>query len=174
MSLRTFVFVHNNTVISPALTTIRDYGRWFEDTFDEYTAAAELYMSSVKKNGERVLESHPGTKIGSFFDKTTIVNNSSLISWYVMKDSEPIKKIMKLGMAEARDTIPVSINFDEKRQMIRLYTVDQIEFYIRSTMDTKFLISSYCLPPKQIKVTDAGMEKIIFPKLRQKRTKSLF
>ena len=46
--LRTFQLVKNDKVISPILTTIREYGRWFEATFDEYTTASELYMKSKK------------------------------------------------------------------------------------------------------------------------------
>ena len=66
--IQTFVLVHDNEVISPALVTIREYGRWFEETFDEYTSQMELYMKSVKKGGESVLEWHPGTRIGKYFD----------------------------------------------------------------------------------------------------------
>lgn len=172
-SLDTFQLVNKDRVMSPILTTIRSYGEWFEGTFDSYTAAAELYMTSVKKSGERVLESHPGTRIGNFFDKID-VGKPTLKSWYVLKDSETMDKIKKLGLAEYRDAIPISVNDKERRQMIRLYTVEQIEFYIRSTLDTNFSIARYCLQPKQVKVRDTDVDKIIAPKIKEKRTKGLF
>ena len=38
MILSTFQLVNKDKVISPVLTTIREYGTWFERTFDEYTS----------------------------------------------------------------------------------------------------------------------------------------
>lgn len=163
MGIRTFVLVHNNRVISPPLTTTREYGRWFEEYFDEYTVSQELYMKSIKADGERVLESHPGTKIGTFF-KNTRVSDTKLVSWLINKDNSVIAKIKKQGILE---------NGDIWGDTLKVYTVNQLEFYIRSNIDKTFSIASEVTLPKQIKITDKDMSLLTYPQINQ-RNKKLF
>ena len=166
--LSTFQLVYQNKIISPVLTTTREYGNWFEDTFDKYTAQLELYLKSKKQGGESVLEWHPGTKIGHWFD-TNNVNSGALQSWFILQDSPAMNKIVKLNMAEQRDAIPISVNDEKGRRMLRVYTAGQIQLYIRSTLDKTFNISQYLGVPKQVKVD--SLDKIIMPevKIQKKR-----
>ena len=166
--LSTFQLVYQNKIISPVLTTTREYGNWFEDTFDKYTAQLELYLKSKKQGGESVLEWHPGTKIGHWFD-TSNVSSGNLQSWFILKDSPAMDKIVKLNMAEQRDAIPISVNDEKGRRMLRVYTAEQIQLYIRSTLDKTFSISQHLGTPKQIKVN--SLDKIIMPevKIQKKR-----
>lgn len=164
----TFVLVNGGKVISPRLVTIREYGRWFEETFDQYTSEMELYMKA-KKGKETVLESHPGTKIGKFFDKLK-TSNPMLLSWYVSQDSPMMKRLVKYKMAELRDAIPISVSDTEHRNMIRVYTIEQIEFYIRSNIDSKFSIAPYIHTSKKVSVTDSDISKLIKPEITNKRS----
>lgn len=172
--LNTFVFVYKDEIISPILTTIREYGTWFEEIFDEYTAQMQLYMKSKKKSGESVLEWHPGTKIGLFYDTTKLADPKGILKcWYLMQDSPMMDKLCKHKMAEYKDAIPFAVNDEEKRKMLRLYTVEQVQMYIRSTIDAKFDISPYIGKSLQVKVKDADLEKLVRPKVKSNR-KSLF
>lgn len=170
--IQTFVLVHDNEVISPALITIREYGRWFEETFDEYTSQMELYMKSVKKGGESVLEWHPGTRIGKYFD-TAKLKGQQYKCWYILQDSTMMDKLKKYGMAEYRDAIPIAVNDEQGRRMLRVYTAKQIELYIREQIyqNTSFNLDVY--KPKQIKIKDSDFDKLIMPKVESKR-KRLF
>lgn len=170
--LQTFCVVNNDKVISPQLVTIREYGRWLERTFDEYTAQQELYMKAKKQTGESVLEWHPGTNIGKWFDKNA-VNDNVYKSWYIFQDSPMMERLVKLKLAEQKDAIPISVNDSEGRRMIRVYTVQQIELYIKNSIDKKFDISEYIGLAKQIKVKDSDLGKIIMPKMDIQR-KRLF
>ena len=76
--------------------------------------------------------------------------------------------LQKLKMAEQRDAIPIAVNKGQK--MLRVYTVDQIQLYIKAVLDKNFNISKYLGTPKQIKVKDTDLDKLIMPKLdMQKR-----
>lgn len=168
--LQTFVIVSDNKVISPVLTTTREYGRFLEDTFDSSICRLELYMVSKKSDGETVLESHPGTKIGSWFDKNKFFQNS-LQSWFIYQDSTMMDKIRKYKLAEYRDAIPISVNDEKGRRMLRCYTVDQIDLYIRSNIDKLFKLEYD--KPKQIKIRESDFNKMIIPQIKQER-KRLF
>ena len=168
--LNTFQFVNNDKVISPILTTTRQYGDWFEDTFDEYTSQMELYMKSKKKTGESLLEKHPGTRIGAWFDSTT-VSDSNFKSWFVLQDSPMMDRIVKLKLAEYKDAVPISVNDIKHRNMLRTYTVKQIELYIRTVLDKNFSIADYVATPKQIKVKDSDLDKLLMPKMNTQRKK---
>lgn len=170
--LETFQLVHEDRVISPILTTTRKYGDWFEGTFDEYTSQMELYMKSRKKSGESLLERHPGTRIGAWFDSLKIpLNSVKYKSWYIMQDCPMFNRLVKLQLAEQQDAVPISVNDKQHRNMIRVYTVDQIALYIRTVLDRNFEIAQYIGTPKQIKVRDVDLDKLIMPKVehRQKR-----
>ena len=160
--LDTFQLVHNDKVISPIMTTTRKYGDWFEDTFDNYTAQMELYMKSRKKSGESLLERHPGTRIGAWFDSTK-VNSNEYKSWFIMQDSPMFDRLVKLRLAEQQDAVPISVKDKQHRNMIRVYTVKQIELYIRTVLDKNFSLSQYVGTPKQIKVRDVDLDKLIMP-----------
>lgn len=171
--LETFQLVKNNEVISPALTTIRQYGYWFEKTFDKYTAEMELYMKSKKKTGESLLEWHPGTRIGKWFDSNT-VSSEKLKCWYIMQDSYMMERLVKLKLAEQKDAIPIAVNDKEGRRMLRVYTAEQIQLYIRAILDKQFNMADYIGTPKQIKIKDSDFGNLIRPKMNIQRTRKLF
>lgn len=169
--LRTFQLVNKDQIISPILTTTREYGRWFESVFDEYTTSQEIYLKA-KKGDTTVLESHPGTKIGSFFDKKQF-SREDLKCWYILQDSTMMKRLVKYQLAELRDAIPISVNDAEHRNMIRVFTAAQIELYIRSNIDKKFNIAPYIDVSKQVVVKDGDMDKLVRPIIRKHKA-SLF
>ena len=139
--LNTFVLVNKDRVISPILTTTREYGNWLEKVFDSSICNIELYIKSMK-TGEGALEKHPGTRIGDFFKKMPVQSNLYK-SWFAMQDSEVMNRLIKLKLAEYRDAIPISVNDKEGRRMIRLYTTQQIEMYIQMQIDDAFHIDKY-------------------------------
>ena len=165
--LSTFQLVNEDRVISPTLVTIRQYGIWFEEVFDKYTAQTELYLKSKKKSGESVLEWHPGTRIGSWFDKQSNVEQS----WLIPHESTAMARLVKLRLAEQKDSIPISVNDIEGRRMLRVYSTKQIELYIRSTIDKRFNIADYLSTPIQIKISNADVNKLIMPKVDTTRKK---
>lgn len=168
--LSTFQLVNNDNIISPILTTIREYGTWFEKEFDEYTAQQELYMKSKKNSGESVLEWHPGTRIGNWYD-THGLNEDKYKSWLILRNSPMMDRLVKLQLAEYKDAIPIAVNDVKHRQMLRVYTVDQIELYIRNTIDKKFSIAPFIDVPKQIKVKNTDFDKLVMPRVDNKRKK---
>lgn len=168
--LSTFQLVNQDRVISPVLTTTRMYGTWFENVFDKYTAQTELYMRSKKKDGESVLEWHPGTKIGHWFDSNSI-DSTDYKSWFILQESPMMDRLVKLKLAEQKDAIPISVNDVKNRKMIRVYTVKQIELYLKNMIDRNFNIADYISIPKQIKVKDTDMDRLIMPKQTIQRRK---
>lgn len=162
--LSTFQLVNANTIISPLLITTRDYGVWLEDVFGEYIAKQELYMKSTKTDGRNVLEWHPGTRIGKWFD----TNKNTARCWYIMKDSPILDRLDKYGLLQAQK--PQSIPGNKDVKALRLYTAEQIELYIKTCIDKTFNIASYISEPKQIKVRDTEMLDVIIPKTSKKRT----
>jgi len=168
--LSTFQLVNNDKIISPVLTTIREYGNWFESTFDKYTAQQELYMKSKKKTGESVLEWHPGTRIGHWFDNS-LIDSPDYKSWFILQESSMMDRLVKLKLAEQKDAIPISVNDIKNRKMIRVYTVQQIELYLKNIIDRNFKIADYIFTPKQIKVKDTDMDRLIMPKQTVQRRK---
>lgn len=168
--LDTFVLVKNNETISPQLVTIREYGRWFEETFDNYTSTQELYLKSKNKSGETVLESHPGTRIGNYFDKHSFTK-PTLYSWFILQDSTMMKRLKHYKMAELRDAIPISVNDEESRRMIRVYTVEQIETYIKGNIDRNFSIAKHIGIAKKVCIKESDMDKLIKPDTKVKKKK---
>lgn len=166
-----FVLVNNNKVISPVLITIRSYGSWFEQTFDTYTTQTELYLKAKKEDGSSVLQYHPGTKIGKWFDSNSAnFTSDNLQSWYILQDSTMMKRLVTLKLAQQKDAIPISVNDVEGRRMIRVYTKQQLDLYLRTLTRN----NSFELPitvPKEIKVKDADMEKLIKPNFTSTRKK---
>lgn len=170
--LDTFQLVNKDRAISPILTTTRMYGDWLESVFDNSICNIELYIKSTKKDGTISLERHPGTKIGNFFDKSNI-NSEELQSWFIPYETEVMQRLAKLKLAELRDAIPISVNDPEGRKLLRVYTVPQIELYIRTKIDNNFKIDKYITVPKQVRISDTDLEKLIKPAINNQR-KSLF
>ena len=168
--LSTFRLVNRDRVVSPILTTIRMYAKWLENIYDEYTVQEELYLHATKKDGTRVLEWHPGTKIGHWFDVKEPKGNEYR-SWYILQDSPMMDRLVYLKQAEYKDSIPISVNDEEGRRMLRVYTVNQIELYIRSNMDKNFSINRYIGESKQVRVKDSDMDKLIIPQIKSSRGK---
>lgn len=171
-SISTFVLVYKNNIISPILTTTREYGRWLEEYYDNSIANIELYLKSKKQDGTTVLESHPGTRIGNWFDKQRF-NSTDYESWFILQDSTMMDRLVKYKLAEKRDAIPISVNDGKHRKMIRAYTIKQIELYIQSNIDSSFSIADKTLKPKQVVIQDSDFDKLIMPEIKNRR-KALF
>lgn len=161
--LNTFAIVEKGIVISPRLVTTREYGRWMSSTFDEYTVAQELFLKS-KKGNDSLLESHPGTKIGNYFDSNKF-SRYELQCWYIGSDTDIMKRLIKYGLAELGDCSKYN-----QKQMLRVYTVEQIQLYIQTKLDRHFDFGNDILEPKQIITQEA--DKLVMP-VKQK-IKKLF
>ena len=159
--LDSFVFVHGGAIISPALTTTREYGAWFSSVFDNYTSSQALYIAK-NVDGGKVMTSHPGTRIGGYFDKHNFAK-PELKCWYVDKESDIMKQIIWHNLADVNDC-----SMYGSKMMLRVYTVEQIELYIQSTIDKKFRIGDMMLPSKKIQVNNLGL--LIRPELKKKKT----
>ena len=170
--LGTFQLVFEDRVISPILTTTREYGVWMEKTFDPAICQMELYLHSKKQGGEDVLEMHPGTKIGDWFNKKKF-SKEELQSWYIYQDSTMMEKLRRFRLAELRDAIPISVNDKEGRRMIRCYSMEQLELYIQSNIDKNFHIMNNFAIPKQVKIRESDFNKLIKPTAVKER-KRLF
>lgn len=157
MILKTFVLTHKGKVISPPLVTIRCYGEWMKEVFDEYTVKLELYMKTRDPglNG-RALEWHPGSRIGAWYDHNTFTNKD-LECWYFDKECYASQRLIKLGLADRKDMVSSKTGF-------RVYTVKQVELYIRSNIDKSFDISKYVEEPIQVAIK--GMDGITQPKYK--------
>ena len=166
--LGTFVFVYKEEVISSALTTTREYGRWLEELYDSSICQLELYLKAKKKTGESVLEMHPGTKIGEWFNKRNF-EPKKFQSWFVYQDSTMMDKIRKYNLAEYRDAIPISVNDKQGRRMLRLYTIEQIELYVKTNIDRDFKIDGLYAQPKQIRIRESDFNKMIIPQIKEQR-----
>ena len=172
--LNTFVLVNKDRVISPVLTTTREYGEWLgylrrDGKPTEPPCKGHTYQGSTK-TGEQLLEKHPGTRLGEFFKKTSVQSNAYK-SWFAMQDSDVMDRLVKLKLAEYKDAIPISVNDIEGRRMIRLYTIMQIELYVQMRIDKSFKIDKYITVPKQVKISDAELEKLIKPEVDKVRKK---
>lgn len=166
--LSTFVIVNKGKQITNDLVTVRQYANWFRSYFDEYTVKEELYIKTNAIN-KSTYQYHPGTKIGHWFDhKKNLM--PPFVSIYINQDSACFKRLEKLGLAEKGDVANKEVN-RQKGWWLRVYTVHQIELYIKSNIDKQFKISSVVDIPTQIKVKDiSGVELAdIF-----KQRKSLF
>ena len=164
--LNTVILTCNNAIVSPQLVTTREYGRWFEELFGTYPAMQEVYLKSKTSDGRTVLENHPGTRIGAFFDKTKLYD-SELACWYIPKESDVMDRLKKYNLAELRDATSVQDN----KQMLRVYTVKQIEYYIKATLDRNFDISRYVNTSRKISVKDSELNAIVKPKTVAKKNK---
>lgn len=165
--LNTFVLVNKDEIISPPLVTTREYGNWLETVFDSSICNMELYMKTIK-SGERVLEKHPGTRIGLYFDKIKVYNDIYRC-WYILDGSKIIDRLAKLKLIEKKDVIPISTYEEQGRRMLRCFTVNQVELYIKTKIDRNFYIGDYIDTPKQVKVDD--MQYIIAQKTTSKKKK---
>ena len=163
--LSTFMVVCGERAISPPLVTAREYGRWLETAYDEYTCNYELYLKAKFGNDE-VLEKHPGTRIGQYFDNT-FFSDSKYNSWYIQQESSMMKKLHAMKLAEYRDIAPVLSGERKGMRLLRLYSVDQIELYIRTKIDKNFRIGDKFMSPKKITLRKSDMKDIIIPETQQ-------
>lgn len=164
--LSTFQLVNNGKVISPILVTTREWGKWFELVYDEYTINEHLYVKA--RRGEKsLLERHPGTRIGRFFDSDMFTQND-LGSVYILWESNIVDKLISIRMLRGNDNCSISIN-GEKKNLVRLLTAGQIEVYIQSNIDRNFNISAYIGTSKSVVVKDSDLEKIVkFQKMKSR------
>lgn len=166
-----FVLVKEDKVISPVLVTVRSYGNWFQETFDEYTSHYELYLKAKKEDGTSVLEYHPGTKIGKWFDsKNGVISEPELKSWYIPRDSFMMDRLVNLKMAEYKDATPGP---DKNTGLLRVYTKPQLELYLRTiTLNKNFELPTDT--PKQVRVKPSEFDGIIKPEFNPVVKKRLF
>ena len=170
--LNSIVFIKNGRVISSPLITVREYGRWLESVFDEYTCHYELYLKSIV-DGERVLEFHPGTRIGKYFD-STVFTSPKYNSWYIYSDSDIMEKLVRMKMAEYNDVASTSSGDRKGLRLLRLYSADQIELYVRTKLDKSFTIQSKLMVPKKIIIKQPDVDQIIMPRVEEVGRRSLF
>lgn len=156
--LNTFQLVHNGKVISPILVTTREWGEWFERVYDRYTINEHLY-TKAKLGEQSLLERHPGTRIGRFFDSGMFAQ-TDLGSVYILWQSNIVDKLLSIRMLRGNDNCSISIHA-EKKTVVRLLTARQVEVYIQSNIDRNFNISRYIGPSKSVVVKDSDLEKII-------------
>ena len=154
--LRTFVLVYENKIISPELVTVRDYASYLESTFNETICHQHLYMNSKKADGNVACEWHPGTRLGNYFDHGRFVG-VRFHSWYIPNDGKAMKQLTYHNIAELRDC-----NKYSGKQMLRVYTTDQIQAYIKFNIDGSYTLTT--LEPKQIVLSKSDMEQLIQPK----------
>ncbi len=160
--LFTFCLVQDNKVISPPLTTIPEYARWLSVYFDDYIATDILYLNRKCDDGKVVSEYHPGTKIGQFFDNNSF-NSFNLGTWKIQTDSNIMQTLIKKRWAQLKDA---------NMNILRIYSVNQIELFVRQKIDPKFSIVGYYQNPRKISLVDSDIDKIIKPETQLK--KSLF
>lgn len=165
--LSTLIFVQGDRVISPPLVTVREYGKWLESMYDEYTCNYELYLKS-SVDGEKVLEFHPGTRIGKYFDSTTFSTNK-YDSWYVYQESRIMEKIVRLRFAQYKDIAPTLSGDKKGLKLLRLYSTDQIELYVRTKIDRNFRIVDKFSEPKKIVVRKCDLKHVIMPGIKRPR-----
>lgn len=159
--LDSFVLVHNNEIISPELTTTREYGVWFSSVFDRYTSGLKLFMKTKTNGGNSVLVSHPGTRIGDFYNSRNF-SNYELKCWYLKP--ELVKQLISYNLADARDCKP-----KDKENVLRVYTIKQIEVYVQMNIDKMFRIGDMVLPPKKVQVND--LADVIKPNYKPNKRK---
>ena len=80
-----------------------------------------------------------------------------------------MQRLKHYKMAELRDAIPISVNDEENRRMLRVYTVNQIEAYIKANIDRNFSIDKYLGVAKKVCVKDSDMDKLIKPNVATKK-----
>lgn len=166
-TLTTFIFINNERAISPPLVTVREYARWLETVYDEYTCNYELYLKA-NIGDVKVLEFHPGTRIGQYFDNTTF-KDSKYDSWYIYQDSTMMQKLNRLKLAEYKDVAPIQSGEKKGLRLLRLYSIHQIDLYVRTKIDRTFNINNYIIPPKKIVLKKYDMKNIIIPQTRKVR-----
>lgn len=169
-TLNTFILQHQGKVISPHLVTIREYGRWLQEYYGSHIAKLELYLRCKLEDGTIGLQYHPGTKLGKWFDKQNFTD-PELRSWYIFNATPSFKRLRTYKLAEFKDTIPLSITDKQGRKMLRVYTVKQLDFYIRNNIDPSFNIASCIEEPKLVKVRN--LSELQIPE-KVNRRKSLF
>lgn len=169
--LATFIFTEKDVAISPYLTTIPEYGRWLMTQFDDYTCTHELRIPrKCKGTMDIVMEYHPGTRIGQFFDNKEF-KNPRLYSWTINQDSAMMQKLINMGLANLKDANN-QIGGDSNR-ILRLYTIEQIEFYIKTKLDKNFIIGDKIIEPKKIALRRCDMKNITIPSVTH-QPKALF
>lgn len=165
--LSTFIFVQGNRAISPPLVTVREYGRWLETVYDEYTCNYELYLRATI-DGTKVLEFHPGTRIGQYFDNTQF-NSNKYDSWYIYQESTMMAKLNKMKLASYKDIAPILSGSRKGLKLLRLYSIDQIELYVRTKIDRSFNINNFVVQPKKIVLRKSDLKDIIMPDVKSPR-----
>lgn len=165
--LTTFVFTSGDRAISPSLVTVREYARWLETAYDEYTCNYELYLKATAGD-TKVLEFHPGTRLGQYFDSTKFSSNK-YDSWYIYQESVMMEKLIRMGLASYKDVAPILSGQRKGLKLLRLYSVDQINLYVQTKIDRTFNIGTYLVQPKKIAVRKKDLSYIIMPEVKKSR-----
>jgi hypothetical protein len=163
--LTTFVFTSGDRAISPPLVTVREYARWLETVYDEYTCNYELYLRATVGD-TKVLEFHPGTRLGQYFDNTKFSSNR-YDCWYIYQESVMMEKLNRMRLASYKDVAPVLSGQRKGLKLLRLYSADQINLYVRTKIDRTFDINAYLVPPKKIALRKKDLDYIIMPEVKK-------
>lgn len=165
--LTTFVFTSGDRAVSPPLVTVREYARWLESAFDEYTCNYELYLRATVGD-MKVLEFHPGTRIGQYFD-TTHFNSDKYNSWYIYQESTMMAKLVKMKLASYKDIAPILSGHRKGLKLLRLYSIDQVELYVRTKIDRCFNINNFLISSKKISVRKSDFKNMIMPEVKTEK-----
>lgn len=166
-NLQTFQLVLGNKPVSGWLITTREYGRFMQNFYDERVCSYELYKQE-SKDGEPLRVWHPGSRIGQFFD-TQCITQQKYMSVFFKQGCPVLNKLYDMNIANPKDFNFISVNGECKEQLLRTYTPDAIELYIKSKVDKDFTIAPVLMNPIQIRVSRNAMNKIIFPKCDKSR-----
>lgn len=161
--LRTFVLVYEDKTLSPPLVSVREYAKWLEVTFNETICHMHLYLNSKKADGQIVSEWHPGTRLGSFYDNQSF-HKPELQSYYLSSNDKGMQQLIKHTFAELKDC-----SIYHKKSMLRLYTVQQIELYVKTSIDKSFNIANDIMDPKQIVLSKSDMDTLIKPVVSKRK-----
>lgn len=167
VKLQTFQLVVGNKPISDWLITTREYGRFMRKFYDERVCSYELFKQESKK-GEPLMVYHPGSKIGKFFDNQC-VTQQKYMSTFFKQGCSVLDKLYDMELANPNDFNYISVNGSSREKLLRAYTPDAIELYIRTCIDRDFTINPVLMKPKQIKVLRGSLDKIIFPQCDKSR-----
>lgn len=169
IKLQTVQLVCQGKPCSEWLVTTREYGRFMMGYFDE-SICSYLLFKQESKDGEPLRVYHPGSKLGTYFD-TNKFSRQELMSVFVKPASRVFSKLIEYNLANYKDFNTIKVSNYEPQKLLRLYTVDQIELYIKQNIDYNFNVSSVVLNPKQIKIKPSDLMQIIMPSVSNKSNK---
>lgn len=146
--LRSFVLEYKGEPLTKPFTTTREFGRWVEAVFTE---TEPMLVKKTVYIGENLR--HPGTPIGAYFRDKPIINEVNRQRSFVI-DSEVVAAIVGAGLCTLDDSNKLRGSDDTRYNVIKTYSVAQIELYLRDLKrDRKFSVAPMLDKPIIIKCT---------------------